>query len=131
MKNNNKKTKTGWPIPIKIKDLFVNFCADKGNIAQEDCAGALFLWQYLPPDIRELARLVAKGSKPIDKKYWENFQKSLLLATTEPYVVSDNQINSLWDEIEKIAEKLEIKLNRPKSMTAEQAKQIWARHRTP
>jgi hypothetical protein len=131
MKKMEKKTKTGWPIPVTIKDLFVSFCAEKGNIAQEDCAGALFLWQYLTPDIRELARLVAKGSKKIDKKFWENFQKSLSLAIQEPYPFSDSQINYLWDEVEKIAEKVGVKINKPKRMTAEESKEIWARHRMP
>lgn len=126
-----KKTKTGWPIPVSIKDLFVTFCAEKGNIAQEDCAGALFLWQYLPPDIRELARLVAKGSKKIDKKFWDNFQKTLLLSTQDPYNYSTIQINELWDEVIKIAEKIGFEINKPKRMTAEESQEIWARHRKP
>lgn len=73
MKKNNEKTKTGWPIPANIKDDFVNFCAEKGNIAQEDCAGALLIWQYLPAQVREQARLEAKGVLAIDKKFWKQF----------------------------------------------------------
>jgi hypothetical protein len=73
MEKNDKKIKTGWLIPVGIKDLFVNFCAEKGNIAQEDCAGALLIWQYLPAQVREQARLEAKGVQAIDKKFWKQF----------------------------------------------------------
>ena len=61
MKNNMEKVKTGWEIPVPIKDNFVEFCAHVGAIAQEDCAGALLIWQHLPAQLREVAKLDAKG----------------------------------------------------------------------
>ncbi len=73
MKKNIEKTNTGWPIPTTIKESFSNFCADKGTIAQEDCAGALLIYQYLPAQVREQARLEAKGLQSIDKKFWKKF----------------------------------------------------------
>ena len=76
---NTEKTKPGWFIPVKVKDSFVNFCADKGNIIQEDCAGALLIWQYLPAQIRESARLEAKGIRAVDKRFWKHFQAGLEL----------------------------------------------------
>ena len=79
MKKNEEKTKTGWPIPLSIKDSFVNFCADMGNLAQEDCAGALLIWQYLPAQIRESARLEAKGIRAVDKRFWNHFRAGLEL----------------------------------------------------
>lgn len=79
MKKNEEKTKTGWPIPMSIKDSFVNFCAEMGNLAQEDCAGALLIWQYLPAQIRESARLEAKGIRAVDKRFWKHFQTGLEL----------------------------------------------------
>ena len=63
--------KTGWPIPVKTKDDFVEFCAHVGSIAQEDCAGSLFLWQNMPAMIREWAKLAAKGSPVVDKQFWD------------------------------------------------------------
>lgn len=110
MKKMEKKTKTGWPIPVSIKDLFVNFCAEKGNLAQEDCAGALFIWQYLPAQIRESARLEAKGSQIADKKFWENFRSSV----QQSLPLSDDQIEKLWTEMEKIGKKVNVKVNKPK-----------------
>jgi len=43
-----EKIKPGWAIPVDIKESFVEFCSHIGTVAQEDCAGALFLWQYMP-----------------------------------------------------------------------------------
>ena len=40
MEKNIEKVKTGWIIPVTIKESFVTFCARKGTLAQEDCAGA-------------------------------------------------------------------------------------------
>jgi hypothetical protein len=39
-----------------------------GAVAQEDCAGSLFLWQVMPPAIREWAKLEAKGKPVKDEK---------------------------------------------------------------
>lgn len=74
-----EKVKTGWLIPIPVKESFVAFSAEKGTVAQEDCAGALLIWQYLPAQIREEARLEAKGVHSIDKKFWEQFCQGLEL----------------------------------------------------
>jgi hypothetical protein len=69
----SEKTKPGWAIPTNIKEAFIEFCAHVGAIAQEDCAGALFLWQYMPPKIREWAKLHAKGSPVVDLDFWKGF----------------------------------------------------------
>ncbi|MHC4397871.1 MAG: hypothetical protein ACYS1A_19680 [Planctomycetota bacterium] len=74
-----EKVKTGWLVPVKLKESFVNFCAEKGNVAQEDCAGALLIWQYLPAQTRELARLEAKGIQSADKTFWKQFSQGLEL----------------------------------------------------
>lgn len=79
MANNEGKIKIGWLIPEPIKERFVNFCAEKGNLAQEDCAGALLIWQYLPAQIRESARLEAKGIRAVDKRFWKHFRAGLEL----------------------------------------------------
>lgn len=79
MKKNEEKIKTGWPIPASIKDSFVNFCSEVGCIAQEDCAGALLIWQHLPAQIREQARLEAKGIRAIDIKFWKQFSSGVEL----------------------------------------------------
>ena len=73
------KVTAGWPIPPDVKESFVKFCAERGNLAQEDCAGALLIWQYLPAQIREYARLAAKGKKVVDDAFWEDFSKGLEL----------------------------------------------------
>jgi len=73
------KVTAGWPIPPDVKESFVKFCSDKGNLAQEDCAGALLIWQYLPAQIREYARLAAKGKHVVDADFWEQFSKGLEL----------------------------------------------------
>lgn len=79
MANNAEKIKIGWLIPVPIKERFVDFCAEKGNLAQEDCAGALLIWQYLPAQIRESARLEAKGIRAVDKRFWKHFRAGLEL----------------------------------------------------
>jgi len=79
MKRNIEKIKTGWYIPVPLKEQFVTFCADMGNLAQEDCAGALLIWQYLPAQIRESARLEAKGIRAVDKRFWKHFRAGLEL----------------------------------------------------
>lgn len=73
------KVTAGWPIPADVKESFTKFCAEKGNLAQEDCAGALVIWQYLPAQIREYARLTAKGKPAVDADFWEQFSKGLEL----------------------------------------------------
>lgn len=75
----DKKITTGWRIPVKIKESFVGFCADVGALAQEDCAGALVIWQYLPAAVRERAKLEAKGKAAVDKNFWKQFRAGLEL----------------------------------------------------
>ena len=79
MIKNNEKIKTGWPIPVNVKESFVTFCASKGTLAQEDCAGALTLWQYLPAEIREMVRLEVKGLMEPDLVFWQDFAAGLRL----------------------------------------------------
>jgi len=73
----SNKVTAGWPIPPDVKESFTKFCAEKGNLAQEDCAGALLIWQFLPAQIREYARLSAKGKAVVDDDFWEQFSKGL------------------------------------------------------
>lgn len=57
-------TKTaGWPIPDHVKDEFTDFCKRVGSLAKDDCAGALFIWQYLPAHLRERAKLDAQSDR--------------------------------------------------------------------
>ena len=63
MLTNMNKIKTGWYIPIDVKESFTSFCVKNAQIAQEACAGALIFWQKLSSEIREAAILEAKGEK--------------------------------------------------------------------
>jgi len=76
---NNKKIAAGWYIPVDVRDKFAQFCAQMGSIIQEDCAGALIVWQHLPPEIRELAKLEAKGLRGADEQFWADFEAGLRL----------------------------------------------------
>lgn len=80
MNKNNNKVAVGWRIPIKVKDDFIAFCGSVDSVAEGDCAGAIIVWQYLPPQIRELAKLEAKGISVVHKEYWLEFQKGLQAA---------------------------------------------------
>jgi len=73
------KTPAGWPIPKSVKQEFINFCNSKGSMIQEDCAGALMIWRFLPAQIREWAKLEAKGIPAVDPKFWEDFEYGLRL----------------------------------------------------
>lgn len=73
----SEKTKPGWAIPVPVKESFVEFCAHVGAIAQEDCAGALFLWQHLPSQLRELAKLNAKGATVVNSDFWQGLNDGL------------------------------------------------------
>ena len=73
----NEKVKTGWYIPTAIKESFVEFCAHKGAITQEDCAGALFLWQHVPARLREWAKLEAKDSPVVEGDFWDGLHDGL------------------------------------------------------
>lgn len=72
-----EKTKPGWAIPVDIKEEFVEFCAHIGAITQEDCAGALFIWQHLPAQIREYAKLQAKGAPIVDADFWDGLRRGI------------------------------------------------------
>ena len=80
MKKNPEKIKLGWYVPTECRDKFSQWCADNGLICQDDCAGALVIWTYLPAAIREQAKLQAKGTAAIDEKFWEQFRAGLELA---------------------------------------------------
>ena len=77
MAQNMDTTKTGWPIPTKVKDDFVEFCARVETHAQADCAGALFLWLHMPPQIREWAKLAAKGEDAMPPEFWTGLREGL------------------------------------------------------
>jgi len=99
MKKSEEKTNTGWPVPVKIKEDFTKFCADKGLVAQEDCAGALFIWQYIPAEIRERAKDQAKGLGKVTKKFWKNnFHNA-----AKNCVITDAVSNNDLDKIEQQA----------------------------
>ena len=75
-----EKVSLGWYVPTEARRLFVEFCSDVGTVAQEDCAGAMFIWQYLPAQIREQAKRQTKGVSAIDEEFWVQFQAGLDLA---------------------------------------------------
>ena len=79
MQKNLKKIATGWYIPIEVRERFTNFCNMKGTVIQEDFAGALTVWQHLPAEIRELAKLEAKGLRESDERFWADFEAGLRL----------------------------------------------------
>lgn len=73
----------GWYVPIDTRREFVDFCADIGTIAQDDCAGALIIWQHLPPAIREAAKRAAKLGAELpgqEKEFWRQFEAGLNMA---------------------------------------------------
>lgn len=81
MEKNNKKiqkkVRPGWFCPEEVKDSFVEFCDLHGVKIQEDFAGALVIWQYLPVQLRQLAKFEAKGIDKVDKTFWEDFRKGI------------------------------------------------------
>lgn len=86
---NLETTKPGWNIPRKIRDSFAEFSKLMGTVAQEDCAGALLLWQALPASVRENSRLSAKGVAKFDKNLKKRFE---LLALENLEVIIDKKI---------------------------------------
>ena len=72
--------KLGWNVPISTKENFVEFCEQVGSRYQEACAGALAIWQYLPAEIRENAKLTSKGINQVDEEFWKQFRAGLDLA---------------------------------------------------
>lgn len=67
----------GWPIPAKVKEGFTDFCKEVGSLAKDDCAGALFAWEFLPAQIREWAKLSAKGDTEPHIEFWFAFRDYL------------------------------------------------------
>ncbi|MGD2093300.1 MAG: hypothetical protein PVH61_44480 [Candidatus Aminicenantes bacterium] len=93
-KNNNKnikKIRPGWFCPENVKESFVEFCDLQGVKIQEDFAGALIIWQYLPVQIRQMAKLEAKGSGIVDKTFWEDFRKGLEAAIRDQFYTQNNK----------------------------------------
>ena len=80
MNQPEEKVQLGWQVPVSVKEAFRDFCSDTSSIVQEDCAGALFIWRYMPAAIREQARMTAKGIGSVDKKFWEQFRAGIELA---------------------------------------------------
>jgi hypothetical protein len=79
MKKDDKKVAPGWYIPMEVREAFTAFCNLKGTVIQEDFAGALTVWRHLPAEIRELAKLEAKGLHPPEEQFWADFEAGLRL----------------------------------------------------
>ena len=80
MANSKEKIALGWEVSPEVKDSFRDFCIENGFVVQNDCAGALTIWPYLPAAIRERSKLQANGVAAIDEKFWEQFRAGLELA---------------------------------------------------
>ncbi len=79
-KATKKATKTaGWEIPDHVKEEFTDFCKRVGTLAKDDCAGALFIWQFLPAHLRERAKLDAKDHPLADEAqaFWVQWDLAL------------------------------------------------------
>jgi len=77
MSTESKTVAPGWKIPSATKDAFREFTANAGTVTQEDCAGALFIWQHLPAQIREWARMDAKGEPRVDPGFWAELHNGM------------------------------------------------------
>lgn len=75
----DEQVQLGWKVPLEVRDAFTKFANMVGNVIQEDCAGALTIWPYLPSEVRERAKLVAKGLVEDDPEFWEVFQSGVQL----------------------------------------------------
>ncbi len=76
----DEQTQLGWRVPVKVRDTFAKFASEIGTVTQEDCAGALTIWPYLPSEIREQAKLAAKGLVEVDPAFWEDFRSGVRMA---------------------------------------------------
>lgn len=76
----DEQTQLGWKVPLKVKDDFAKFSNKVGTVIQEDCAGALTIWPYLPSEIREQAKLAAKGIADVEPAFWEDFRSGVRVA---------------------------------------------------
>jgi hypothetical protein len=124
-RSSGETTTTGWLIPVEVKDSFTKFCTTKGSIIKEDCAGALLIWQYLPPEIREWARLEAKGISSVDQPettLHQKLQKALSgRGQEEEYSPQDPVAKD--DEVHELKYRLEIVEGLLQRLTSEQTKQ--------
>lgn len=77
MAKESRKKQVTWMVPVKLYEDFKGFCGDGGTILQDDAAGALWLWQRIPAQIRQDAKLAAKGIHRMDEEFWEFFQAGL------------------------------------------------------
>lgn len=77
MSSDKEKSQLGWKVYTFVKDSFRDFCIENGLVVQDDCAGALVIWPYLPAAIRERAKIQANGIESIDKEFWEQFRAGL------------------------------------------------------
>ena len=75
-----QQVQLGWKVPVAAKETFASFCSKVGSVTQDDCAGALTIWPYLPSEIREQAKLAAKGLVEVEPAFWEDFQAGLRMA---------------------------------------------------
>jgi hypothetical protein len=64
LSNRENQVKTMWFVPVKVKERFTKFCSETGSVAQDACAGALYVWSRLNPQVRESAIREALGQKP-------------------------------------------------------------------
>jgi len=81
--NGNEIVQLGWKVPANVREQFGSFCNAHGGVTQEECAGALILWQYIPSEIREQAKMEAKGLAQVDKSFWLKLQEGLRQGWTE------------------------------------------------
>lgn len=101
MEKNEEKIKTGWMIPKSIKERFITFCADKGLVAQEDCTGSLFIWQYIPAEIRELAKAQAKGQQEITEEFWNKEFPRAAKNCILPADASNDDLDKIEEQVVK------------------------------
>lgn len=86
----------GWPVPRETKEEFTDFTRAEGTLAQADCAGALFIWQYLPAQLRQRAK---RDSQTVPRKdealaFWIRFAAAL----------DDTSSELLLRSVERVAE---------------------------
>jgi hypothetical protein len=72
-----KKIQLSWYVSTEVKSAFTEFCTENGLVIQDDCAGALTLWRHVPAEIRELAKLEAKGLREPAVAFWDEFARGL------------------------------------------------------
>jgi len=79
---NPECVQANWEIPTHLREAFTDFCKVVGTLAKDDCAGALYLWQWLPGQIREWAKLSAKEhGEP--RQFWRILRDGLESAAEE------------------------------------------------